>query len=296
MVLLFSCATKTPKTDALVKAEVSPVSHLIVGVPFIEQADNHCGPSSLAMILSYKNHPVTLETLTSQMYTPEKKGSFKTDLINTVRRQGLLAVEVKELKNMLSEIATDHPVLVFQNLGFNWYPNWHFAVAIGYDLAVPEMILHSGKNKQDTMDMRLFERSWSLGDHWSVVILKPGELSQTGNDLEHVAAISGLEQVGKLKEAHLSYQAVLKKWPQSLPGHIGMANVHYTEKKYKLSVKVLKEALKFHPTHSMLWHNLATAQGASGDIKEAKKSTQECLRFALPNQENLYRESLKNYL
>lgn len=191
--LLQSCATKTPHTDNLVKESVGlPTSFQIDSVPFIKQTENHCGPASLAMILKDKKRPVNLEEVASQMMTPGKQGSFSTDVISTVRRQGMIPVKITDLQSLLTEISNRQPVLVFQNLGFSWYPRWHYAVALGYDLSGPDIILHSGKNKFYRTDMRMFERSWGLAGSWGIMVLKPGTLAMTVDDLGHVAGIRAL--------------------------------------------------------------------------------------------------------
>lgn len=295
--LLQSCATKTPRTEALLKNHTGlPQSFQIDSVPFIKQTENHCGPASLAMILQAKQRPVNLNELAGQMITPGKQGTFSTDLISTVRRQGMVPVKITDLKDLLTEISAGHPVLVFQNLGFSWYPNWHYAVALGYDLTGPDIILHSGKEKFLKTDMRIFERSWGLTNSWGLVVLVPGTLAATVDDLGHVAGISGLEELGKLDDAKISYEAVLKKWPQSLPALIGIGNVLYAKKDFQGSVNQLTMATVFHPLSATAWHNLATAQGAAGKKKAAKNSSLQALSLVEKKQLTIYQESLKEWL
>lgn len=296
-IFLQSCATKTPRTDLLVKDYSGlPESFQIDSVPFIAQAQNHCGPASLAMILKTKHRPVDLNELASQMMTPEKQGSFSTDLITAARRQGMIAVKITDLKAILTEITHSQPVLVFQNLGFSWYPIWHYAVALGYDLSGPDIILHSGKNKFHRTDMRLFERSWTLANSWGLIILEPGSLASTVDDLGHVAGISRLEEMGKLYEAQLSYTSVLKKWPKSLPALIGMGNVLYTKKDFKGSVDHLTKASKFHPSSATVRHNLAIALGAEGKLKAANKNALFALKLANEDQVIAFQKSLHKWL
>lgn len=294
---LQSCATKTPATDTLAKdRDGLPESHRIKTVPFIEQQTNHCGPASLAMVIKSQGRDVDLKEITQQMYTPGSKGTFSTDLTSAIRRQGMLGVPVKNLKSMLTEISSGHPVMVFQNLGFSWYPQWHYAVAVGYDLKGPDVILHSGKTKYLEEDMRLFERSWSQANYWAIVVLNPGTLAASADDLEHVGAISGLEQAGKLEEAHKSYGAVLEKWPMSLPALIGMGNVLYSKKDLKAAGKYLSLAVKFHPESAMAWHNLATVQGEMGESKAAKDSSLKAISLVRDDELLTYKESLKAWL
>lgn len=292
-----SCATKTPRTEAILENHSGLAkSFQIDSVPFIKQTENHCGPASLAMILQSKQRTVNLKELSAQMITPGSKGTFATDLVSAVRRQGLIPIKISDLKSLLTEITYGQPVLVFQNLGLSWYPKWHYAVALGYDLDGPDIIMHSGKDKFVRTDMRLFERSWALTNSWAMIVLVPGTLASTVDDLGHVTGISGLEESGRFEEARISYEAVLNKWPQSLPALIGIGNVLYSMKDFKGSVNQLTKATKAHPLSAIAWHNLATALGAAGNMKAAKKSSIKALSLVDNNEMNAFKASLQQFM
>ena len=294
--MLQACATKTPKTEQILKHHSGlPESSKIKNVPFINQEINHCGPATLAMVMKANHYDVGAKALAEQMFTPKSNGTFKMDMVSAVRRQGMLGVSVKDLKDLLTEIQAGHPVIVFQNLGFDWMPNWHYAVAIGYDLDGPDIYLHSGDDKNKKVDLRYFERSWAKGGHWGLVVLPPGSLTASSDDLAHAEAISGLEQVGKIDEAEVSYQAVLVKWPKSLPALIGMGNVLYAKKDFLGSVDYLTKATQYHPTSSAAWHNLANAQGAAGKLQDARLSAKKAISLASESETHLYQESLKEF-
>lgn len=294
--LLQGCAT-SPKTDALLKDHSGIAdSSKLTTVPFIKQSKNHCGPASLAMLLEYNNRKVDLGVLSSQMMTPAAQGTYAIDLITAVRRQGMIAIRVNDLKSLLTEISAGNPVLVFQNMGFGFMPKWHYAVVVGHDLDGPDVILHSGKKKFLKTDMRFFERTWKMADYWGIVVIEPGKLSASATDLGHTEGISGLEQVRKLVEAKKSYEAVLKKWPQSLPALIGLGNVLYAKEEYPRSVRYLKKAALYHPLSGEVWHNLATAQGAAGQFADAKESALKALKLVEGIEKVHFKKSLAPFL
>lgn len=294
--LLQGCAT-SPKTDALLKDHSGIAEYAkIKEVPFIKQTKNHCGPASLAMILEYNNRTVDLKELSSQMVTPKARGTYATDLITAVRRQGMIAIKINDLKSLLTEVSAGNPVLVFQNVGLSFMPKWHYAVVVGHDLDGPDVILHSGENKFKKTDMRFFERTWSMTDYWAIVVIPPGKLAASVSDLGHTEGISGLEQVRKLVEAKIAYEAVLKKWPQSLPALIGMGNVLYAKEEYPRSVRYLKRAALYHPQSGEVWHNLATAQGAAGQFADAKVSARKALGLVEGITKSNFKKSLAPFL
>ena len=295
--LLVGCATSSRQTDKLLKHHPDlPTKTKISSVPFIKQAKNHCGPSTLAMVMAYQGHEVSLNELTEQTYTKGMEGTFQTEMISSVRRQGLLALPISDLNSLTQEIAGGNPVIVFQNLGLSFYPKWHYAVAVGYNLKGPDIILHSGPEKFEKLDMRYFERSWKLAGYWGLLVLRPDQLSLTGNETTHVTAAAGLEQTGKLDQALKSYQTILTRWPQSLTALIGLGNIFYARKDYPQSIKSLEQAARHHPAAAVVWHNLAIAQGSAGKKKSARFSAKKALTLTDDLTRARFEESLKDWL
>ena len=271
--VLSACATPAKQTESFLKLPRNiPEMHQIQDVPFIQQTENFCGPASLAMMMNWAGHPVSVSELGSQMYTPGKKGTLQSDILSASRRQGMLAVPVKGISALLNELAAGHPVLVLQNLGFSWFPKWHYAVALGYDLTDPILLLHSGPESSQKMDLRQFEQTWALADYWGVAVLPPKSLSATASDLAHAGAAAALEQIGKASEAEEIYRNILKRWPGSLSALIGLGNTRYAAKDYQASVYFLNEATQKHPLSAVAWHNLAIAQGAAAQLVSSKSS------------------------
>ena len=157
---LVGCAT--PQTDRLLKTPTAlPPRAEVSSVPFFPQEKYYCGPAALAMVLSWSGLPVTQEEIGAQVYTPGREGTLQTDMIAAARRNGRLAVPVTRLPDLTAELAAGHPVVVFQNLGFGWFPVWHYAVAIGYDAKKDSIILRSGHTRRKLMSARAFDAKWS---------------------------------------------------------------------------------------------------------------------------------------
>jgi len=74
---------------------------------------------------------------------------------------------------LFTEIAAGHPVIVLQNLAFDWYPVWHYAVAVGYDLDAQEITLRSGRERRLQLPLGTFEDTWRRGGHWAMLALPP---------------------------------------------------------------------------------------------------------------------------
>lgn len=296
-VSLCGCAATAVQTEAVLREPPGlPRTHLIPKVEFIKQTENYCGPATLTMAMRHAGKMVGVEEIASQVFTPGKKGTLQLDLISASRRQGMLAVQINGLVPMLREIEAGHPVIILENLGLSWYPFWHYALAIGYDLNEPEIILHSGPDQEKRFSMRRFERSWMLADYWGLVVLPPDQMAVSGDELGHAAAAAGLEQAGKIMEAEMVYKNILRRWPGSLTGLIGMGNITYARGEFKESVRHLEEATKLHPESAVAWHNRATAEGAAKRVRAARKSAIKALQLVPQESYAAYAESLKDFI
>ncbi len=268
----FSCTTLSPQTQRLLKVSADFKKNQINDIPFIAQSIGDCGPTALSMALNGAGKPVTVKKVSPLVFTPDKSGSLPTNMIGAVRSFGMLGLNIDNLQALVAEVQAGHPVVILQNLGFSWYPNWHYAVVVGYDLEAQVFYLHSGTQKNSSIPMTYFERHWQLADHWALVVIKPGQLTATGDELAHMKAASGLEIIGLFNEAELSYQTILKKWPQSLGAYVGLANVEFHKKNYKKSESFIKKALTFDPDSKVLLNNLMVIQEAlRSETQKTKK-------------------------
>jgi len=262
-VALTSCATIGEQTRAVLHSPPNvPAESQIDNVPFIAQAANQCGPSTLAMMLSWAGQKSSAEELTPEVFTATRKGSLQLDLISAARRRGLNAMPIQGLHNLLREVAEGHPVIVLENLAFSWWPKWHYAIVFGYDLKAQTLILHSGRSAFKREPMNYFERNWQLADYWGLVVLPAGRLSASASELVHLQAAVGLEQANWPVSAENTYHRILERWPTSLAALIGLGNLAYNRKDFGAAVVFLRKATHHHPDSMAAFHNLKVAEKA----------------------------------
>ena len=233
-------------------------------MPFHPQQEQYCGPAALATVLGWSGLPARQEALAREVFTPGREGTLGHDLIGAARRHGRLAVPVADLPSLLGELAAGHPVLVLQNLALDWYPQWHFAVAVGYDLNTGELTLRSGEERRQVVALDTFDRTWARADHWALVVLPPDQLPAHADEAAVLSAASGLERVGRLDEAALAYDAVLRRWPDSLEALIGRGNARYAARDLDGAEAAYRAALERHPGAAAAWNNLADVLAARG--------------------------------
>ena len=238
-------------------------------VPFFPQEQYYCGPSSLAMALAWSGLPVMPDDLVAAVYTPGREGTLAPDIVAAARRNGRLAVEIHALDDVLKELAAGHPVIVFQNLRLSLFPQWHFAVAIGYDLNERQLILRSGTTRRRVIPLDAFENTWRRADYWALVVLPPDGAPATADPEPWLAAAAGLERVNRPLEAQLAYDAFLVRWPENRSAQMGRANALFALNRFDRAEQAYKEIVAGDPLMAEAWNNLAYALYRQGRRDEA---------------------------
>ncbi|MDE1464494.1 PA2778 family cysteine peptidase [Spartinivicinus poritis] len=242
-------------------------------VPFFPQTEYHCGPAALATVLSYWQVPVVPDDLVDEVYTPAKQGSFQVELVAATRQRGLLAYEMKgSLQQLLAEITAGHPVLVMLNLGYSWYPQWHYAVVVGFEWSEKQVVLRSEQHKRYKMPLALFGKTWSRAKYWGLVALPPDRLPASANPLAYLKAAQSLEQVNQREAAIMAYQTALKTWDHQPIALLGLGNAHYANQQWQQSVDALMALVKEHPHHTVGWNNLSYVLATSGCQSAAQQA------------------------
>jgi predicted TPR repeat methyltransferase len=289
--VLVGCAT--PQTDRLLDASTAlPPRAEVGGVPFFPQQEYYCGPAALATVLSWSGLPVTQDEIAAQVYTPGREGTLRSDVVAAARRNGRLAVPVGRLSDLTAELAAGHPVMVFQNLGLGWFPVWHYAVAIGYDLDAGDLMLRSGPDARRVIPLGTFERTWQRGDHWGLVVLPPGELPVAADEITVLRAATGLEQAGRFRAAAAAYAVIAERWPESLEAWIGLGNAAHGAGDLDQAEDAFRTATERHPQAAGAWNNLAHVLGATGRRAEAVAAAQRAVHLGGPDA-TTYRATLR---
>jgi hypothetical protein len=238
----------------------------LTATPFIPQEDYQCGPAALATVLTASGTEVSADELTHQVYIPGRQGSLQTELSATARRYGQVPYPLApRVEALLREVEAGHPVLVLQNLGFGWTPLWHYAVVIGYDLDEGLVVLRSGRAERRVTALTTFERTWRRAEHWALVILPPGRLPRTAEELPYLNAVAALEQTEQWQAANLAYRTALQEWPESLIARMGIGNSAYALERYGDAVDSFRAVLTQAPDYAPAHNNLAYALLALGD-------------------------------
>jgi hypothetical protein len=265
-----------PPSGLVAHADVTPIR-------FFPQKAYQCGPAALATTLNWAGVSTTPDDLTPEVFIPKRRGSLQIELVAATRRHGMLAYVLKpRLSDLLTEVAAGHPVIVLQNLGTSWFPVWHFAVAVGYDLPRRQIILDSGTHDHLSMPMSTFERTWARSAYWALLTLPPDRLPKTASEQRDVAAAIALEQTHHGRGAVAAYRAALRRWPRSETARMGLGNSLYAMGLLSQAQAAFLQATRDHPHAAAAFNNLAQTYADQGQDRKAIAAAKRAIELGGP--------------
>ena len=293
-ILLLAAGCTTLQTDRIrATANAFPRPVELTTVPFFPQEEYQCGPAALATVLTWTGVNVTPAELAPQVYLPERQGSLQLELIGAARRHGRIPYVLQpQLESLLAEVTSGNPVLMLQNLSFWWYPKWHYAVVVGFDLKSDRLVLRSGREERHEVPFKVFERTWRRSDYWAMVVLSPERLPFTAEEIPYVRAVAPLERLSRWPETALAYATALTRWPKSLAARMGLGNSRHALGDVRGAEEAFRQVTQDHPQAAVAFNNLAQALADQGRLPEAQAAAQRAVELGGPQSET-FRETLK---
>lgn len=284
VMLLAGCAS-APKWPSPADESPSLQSRTVLeDVPFYPQERYQCGPASLAMMLNSQGLDTNPEILRDLVYIPGREGSLQVEMVAAGRAHNLLVYPLDgSLESLLREVAAGHPVLVMQNLLFNWWPQWHFAVVIGFDPQEQTIILHTDTRERHETSVEVFSNTWARADNWAAVMLPPDEIPVSATALKYLASANDLETTGRTNAAMTAYRTAEKQWPDQPAAILGQGNIAYTRQNLQEASSHFARMVTRFPNEAVGWNNLAHTLGELGCAEEAR-AAQRCAATLAPGR------------
>ncbi|MBA1146556.1 PA2778 family cysteine peptidase [Ectothiorhodospiraceae bacterium WFHF3C12] len=284
--LVGGCASPGIQRPAQPLAEIE-----LASVPFHPQSRYQCGPAALATVLGWSGREISPETLKPRVYVPERQGTLQPEVKAAARAEGRLAYPLqRHVDALLAELDAGHPVLVMQNLGLSWLPQWHYAVVVGTAATPARVILRSGRERRRVTPLETFLRTWRRAEHWALVVLPPGRMPATAEPLPYLRAASELEGTAGPEAAIPAYRAGVGRWPDDERLVLALANAQYDNGQRRVAMKTLRDAVEGrHGDSAMLLNNLAMVAAELGRWRAAERALDRGLALGGAHQETLRR-------
>lgn len=271
--LLAGCAAvqttalrRAPPADLPPRVELS-------ATPFFPQTEFQCGPAALATALGGLGLDADPQRLAEQIFLPARTGTLQIEMVAGARRQGIVATRIPAtLEAALRELSTARPVVVLQNLGLSWYPAWHYAVLVGYDLETGDVLLRSGTTERELLPMNTFEHTWTRAGAWAIVLTRPGDWPATATEAAVVEAAVGFERAATPADAALAYRGALQRFATNLSLQMGLGNTLYAAGDKAGAADAFRRAAADHPAEAVPLINLSSTLLELGDAPGALAS------------------------
>jgi hypothetical protein len=290
--LLSGCANRPALLESTYQTLPSHVE--LNDVPFHPQVQYQCGPAALAMVLSYQGVDTNVERLIPQVFIPGRDGSVQPEMLATARRHERIAFPIRgTLDGLLTHLASGDPVVVMQNLSLPAWPMWHYAVAIGYDLANERLILRSGEIEHHTLSFRRFDATWARAERWGFIIAPPGEVPAGISPKRAVEAISAYEALHGASATLPSWKALIQRQPDNAMGFFALSNAYYELNQLGDARDALIQATNIRPELGVAWLNLGLLYQAQGQTAKAQYALKKASQLPGPWQERAA-SALKN--
>ncbi len=288
LLILSGCASTPQSRSFRANLPASlPSAVELTDTPFYAQTEYQCGPAALATLLQFHGLKITPEELSHEVYIPDRKGSLQIEITAAARSHGMLPYELEpKLLDLFTEVAAGNPVLVLQNLSFEWYPQWHYAVVVGYDTNSDEIILRSGTSRRRVTPFDVFERTWQRADFWALVILPVGEIPKTATPLRYLKTAYAFEETGHAKLALDAYRSASQRWPEDADTWMTLGNMAFNNKDWSDAITAFSTACSVEPGSIANWNNLAYALNGYGCNIQARAALQCGLNIS-PTDKNL---------
>lgn len=234
-------------------------------VPHYPQTENQCGPAALAGVLAAAGLVVDPDSLSTQIYIPERQGSLQAELLAATRRAGRLPVVTgTDPAALVGVLEGGRPVLVLLNLGTRSVPVWHYAVVVGLQPGENRIVLNSGATAGEKVPAGRFFRQWNWAGNWGFVVAEPGDVPRGVTYRRYAEAVAALEATAGFELGIPAWQAAIRHWPEEPGPYLALGNQAYSEGRPKAALAQWRAGLEIDKADPALVNNTASVLGELG--------------------------------
>ena len=284
--LLSACQTPTQTKQILKQPPDIARQHLVPNVPFYSQEDFFCGPTTLAEVAGFYGLEQNPLQIAPNSFIPGLEGSLQIEMVAATRQLGLLAyAENGNMAQLLSLLAEDIPVIVLQNNAIALFPQWHYAVVIGYDLDTAELILHTGITEAHRLNFSTFERTWQRGQYWMLAMLPRDKSSKHLDPFIYAKACQDLISTQQSSAGVAALKTATQQWPDYWLPYFLLGNYYFSTQPF-VAANWFEKGLSFAQQEVSYLNNYAMLLSGLGCTIKAKELIAQALHI-VPDDSDL---------
>ena len=286
LILLTGCQTPPQTKQLLAQPPAIARQHLIPQVPFYPQQEYFCGPTTLAEVAGFYGLNKDPATIAPATFIPGLQGTLQIEMAAATRQLGLVAYAQRgTMDQLLSLVAENIPVIVLQNNSIAWYPQWHYAVVIGYDLHSQEVILHTGLTEAYRLNFSTFERTWARGNYWLLAMLPADKSSAQLEPFIYTKASQDLLSTQQVDSGVAALKTATTQWPDYWLPYFLLGN-HYFSSQPVEAARWFEQGLPFAQQEISYLNNYAVLLSEQGCKAKATTLIEAALQLS-PHDSNL---------
>jgi len=286
LILLTGCQTPPQTKQLLAEPPAIARQHLIPQVPFYPQQEYFCGPTTLAEVAGFYGLNKDPTTIAPATFIPGRQGTLQIEMAAATRQLGLVAYAQRgTMSQLLSLVAENIPVIVLQNNSLAWYPQWHYAVVIGYDLLSNEVILHTGVTEAHRLNFSTFERTWARGNYWFLAMLPADKSSAQLDPFIYTKASQDLLSTQQVNSGITALKTATSQWPDYWLPYFLLGNYYFSSQPL-VAAQWFEKGLAFARQEISYLNNYAVLLSEQGCQAKATTLIEAALKIS-PNDSNL---------
>lgn len=269
---LLVAGCSTPQTMALRQVPAGAENGVVElrDLPHFASTGPGGASSALAMALAGAGREVQPAELDGQVRGLDGEDARLVEMANVARRQGRLVYPIApQLEAVLAALHQGFPVLVRQNAGLSFLPSWQYALVVGADRPRETFWLRSGDAARTAQDFAAFERRWSRGGFWGVLVIDPRQIPDTLDARTVIRELALMERAGAVADAQAGFNAAVLNWPEQKPAWLGLASTSMALGQADRAESTLRELVRRAPQYGAGLNNLADLLLKTGRPLEA---------------------------
>ena len=257
MTLLFGgCATAPQMADAGI---AGPGTEL-VKTAFFPDERRQSGPAALATLLYTDGVDVGPDAVLPLLRTDVGERTPQSDLIAATPKFDRIPMVLDPgYASLVAEVRAGRPVLVLLALpaGAGGAIDWRYGVVIGLKPETDQFVLRLGRVGRQFMSFETFDRAWTPGQRWSMVVTRADELPATVSPDRWIAAADAITAARKPALAETMITTAVAKWGESTTSWVALGNARYAKRDLDGASRAYRKAIELKPDNTVAHNNYA---------------------------------------